>query len=75
MYSRPRQRKFGALAVGGDYSKLAQSLNVDSRRVSNPSDIARALKEAVDAVEAGRPYLLEIVAKEGYDFSRYSMDA
>jgi acetolactate synthase-1/2/3 large subunit len=67
--------KFGALTVGGDYSKLAQSLNVDSRRVSRPSDIAGALKEAVDTLEAGKPYLLEVVAKEGYDFSRYPVGA
>jgi acetolactate synthase I/II/III large subunit len=67
--------KFGALSVGGNYSKLAEALNVDSRRVERPADIAGALRQAIDTVESGKPYLLEIVAKEGYDFSRYSMGA
>jgi acetolactate synthase-1/2/3 large subunit len=64
--------KYDALNVGGNYSKVAEGLNVASRRVERPSDIAPVLKEAVDVVESGSPFLLEIAAKEGYDFSRYS---
>jgi thiamine pyrophosphate-dependent acetolactate synthase large subunit-like protein len=63
--------KFGALSVGGNYAKLAEALNVGSRRVENPADIAPALKTALDTLESGKPFLLEIVAKEGYEFSRY----
>ena len=50
---------------------VAEGLNVASRRVEDPADIDPALKEAVDVTEKGAPYLLEIIAKEGYDFSRY----
>ncbi len=63
--------KYGAMSVGGNYSKVAEGLNVASRRVVNPADIIPALKEAIDVTEKGQPYLLEVVAKEGYDFSRY----
>ena len=66
--------KFGAENVGGNYSKVAEGLNVAARRVEKPADIAPALKEAVKTNESGKPFLLEIVAKEGYDFSRYERD-
>jgi thiamine pyrophosphate-dependent acetolactate synthase large subunit-like protein len=63
--------KYGALSVGGNYSKVAEGLNVESRRVEKPADIVPAIRAAVDTTERGRPFLLEIIAKEGYDFSRY----
>jgi len=65
-------RKYGALTVGGNYAKVAEGLNVASRRVEKPAEIVPAIKAAVDVVEGGAPFLLEIVAKEGYDFSRYA---
>ena len=63
--------KYDALNVGGNYSKVAEGLNVASRRVDSPNDIQSAIKTAIDTTEKGQPFLLEIVAKEGYDFSRY----
>jgi hypothetical protein len=33
--------------------------------------LAPAIKTALDTLQAGAPFLLEIIAKEGYDFSRY----
>jgi acetolactate synthase-1/2/3 large subunit len=65
-------RKYNTLKVGGNYAKLAESLNVESRRVDKPADIVGAIKKAVDITERGEPYLLEFVAKEGYDFSDYA---
>jgi acetolactate synthase-1/2/3 large subunit len=64
-------KKYGALSVGGNYAKVAEGLNVESRRVEKPADIVPAIKAAVDATSRNRPFLLEIIAKEGYDFSRY----
>ena len=63
--------KYGALSVGGNYAKLADALNVDSRRVEKPDQIMPAIKTALDTTASGKPFLIEIVAKEGYDFSRY----
>jgi acetolactate synthase-1/2/3 large subunit len=65
-------RKYGALSVGGNYAKVAEGLNVASRRVEKPAEIVPSLKTALDTVERGQPFLLEIIAKEGYDFSRYA---
>lgn len=63
--------KYGAMFVGGNYTKVAEGLNVGATRVETPGEIVPALKAAMDANAAGAPYLVEIIAKEGYDFSRY----
>ena len=63
--------KYGALAVGGNYSMVAEGLNVAALRVEKPADIVPAIKEAVGVTERGQPFLLEFIVKEGYDFSRY----
>jgi acetolactate synthase-1/2/3 large subunit len=65
-------KKYGALTVSGNYTKVAQGLNVDAARVDRPADIVPALKDAVAVTETGAPFLLEFVVKEGYDFSRYA---
>src|SRR6266849_3672629 len=64
-------KKYGALTVGGNYTKVAQGLNVASRRVEKPADIVPAIKAALDVVQGGAPFLLELIVKEGHDFSRY----
>ena len=66
-------RKYGALTVGGNYAKVAEGLNVAATRVEKPADIVPAIKDAVAVTESGAPFLLEIVAKQGYDFSRYPL--
>jgi len=62
--------KYGSMDVGGNYAKVAEGLNVQSRRVELPDDIIPAIKEAVAVTQSGAPYLLEFVVKQGYDFSR-----
>ena len=66
-------KKYGALTVGGNYAKVAEGLNVAATRVEKPADIVPAIKEAVAVTQSGAPFLLEIVAKQGYDFSRYPL--
>jgi acetolactate synthase-1/2/3 large subunit len=63
--------RFNSLSVGGNYAKVAEGLNVASRRVEKPADIVPTIKEAIDTTKQNAPFLMEIVAKEGYDFSRY----
>jgi acetolactate synthase-1/2/3 large subunit len=62
--------KYNTLSVGGNYSIVAKGLNVESRRVEKPADIAPTIKAAIETTSRGQPYLMEIVAKQGYDFSR-----
>ena len=65
--------KYGALAVGGNYAKVAEGLNVASLRVEKPADIVPGIKKAASVTQSGAPFLLEFVVKEGYDFSRYPL--
>jgi acetolactate synthase I/II/III large subunit len=65
--------KYGAMTVGGNYTKVAEGLNVAARRVENPADIVSGIKEAVGITQSGAPFLLEFVVKEGHDFSRYNL--
>ncbi len=65
--------KFGAMTVGGNYTKVAEGLNVAAARVEKPADIVPAIKDAVGITQAGAPFLLEFVVKEGHDFSRYNL--
>jgi acetolactate synthase-1/2/3 large subunit len=65
--------KYGSMTVGGNYTKVAEGLNVAARRVEKPGDIVSGIKEAVSATETGAPFLLEFVVKEGRDFSRYPL--
>ena len=65
--------KYGALAVGGNYAKVAEGLGVASERVTTPAGIAPAFKAAVEQTRKGKPCLLEFVVKEGSAFSRYNL--
>jgi acetolactate synthase-1/2/3 large subunit len=65
--------KYGTMTVGGNYTKVAEGLNVAARRVEKPGDIVAGIKEAVGVTESGSPFLLEFVVKEGHDFSRYNL--
>ena len=62
-------RKYGAITVGGNYAKLAKALNVASIRVAKPAEIVPSIRQAIDVTASGRPFLLEVVVKEGYDFT------
>jgi acetolactate synthase-1/2/3 large subunit len=66
-------KKYGALTVSGNYAKVAEGLHVAAMRIVKPGDIAPAIKDAVRVTESGAPFLLEIMVKEGYDFSRYEL--
>jgi acetolactate synthase-1/2/3 large subunit len=66
-------KKYGAMTVSGNYTKVAQGLNVAAMRVEKPAEIVPAIRDAVRVTQSGAPFLLEIVVKEGYDFSRYEL--
>jgi benzoylformate decarboxylase len=46
-----------------DFTGLAQSMGVPARRVSHPSDIAPALREAA---ARGGPGLVEVMVADGF---------
>jgi acetolactate synthase-1/2/3 large subunit len=61
--------KYDAINVGGNYAKLAEALNVTSMRVDKTNTIIPAIHEAVSVTQKGKPFLLEFIVKEGYDFT------
>ncbi len=65
------EERYGALAVGGNYTKMAEGLGVAAARVEAPGDFVAALGQAIETTSAGAPFLIECVTKEGQDFSRY----
>jgi thiamine pyrophosphate-dependent acetolactate synthase large subunit-like protein len=64
-------KKFGALTVSGNYAPMADALGVKGYRVETTEEIIPQLEKAIATTEAGRPALLEVMVKEGYDFSQY----
>ena len=63
-------KKYGAMNVGGNYTKVAEGLGVQSKRIEEPADFIPALDMAQEVTKSGKPFLLECVVKEGYEFSR-----
>ena len=63
--------KFGSKFVGGDYTKLADSLGCHAETVTQPSQIAPALQRAQEMSSTGQPVVLEIITREEPVFSRY----
>jgi len=62
--------KYGAYLVGGNYKDFAGALGVEAFRAATADAFIPALKQAIAVTETGAPALLEIMVKEGYDFSR-----
>ncbi len=59
------QAKFGATDITGHYADMAKAFGCYGERVTDPAEIAEALKRGIEATEAGQPALLEFVtAKE-----------
>ena len=67
---RVSTEKYGALAVGGNYAMVAEGLGVSSMRVEAPDDFVPALRRAMEVTASGKPFVIECIVKEGYDFSR-----
>jgi thiamine pyrophosphate-dependent acetolactate synthase large subunit-like protein len=62
--------KFDALDLGGDYRTVAAGLGAWSTRVDTAAGFLPALDEALAVTTAGRPALIEIMAKSETHFSR-----
>ncbi len=66
--------KYGALTVSGNYAMVAEGLGVAAARVETPDAFRPALEEARKVTESDRPFLIECLVKEGYDFSREHLE-
>ena len=63
--------KYGTVFVGGNYSEVSRALGGWSERVEKPDDFIPAFKRAIEVTKTGQPALVEVITKEGFDFSKY----
>ena len=61
---------FGTHLLGGNYTKFAESMGLESERIENPNDIRRGIEAALEANREGKSALIEIMTKEEFAFSR-----
>jgi hypothetical protein len=64
-------KKYGRADGRRELHQVAEGLNVAAQARGETRGLVPAIKQAVKITESGKPFLLEIIAKEGYDFSRY----
>jgi len=63
--------QYNAIDLSGDYRAVAAGLGAWSKRIEQVEDFIPAAREALDVTAAGRPALIEVIAKECTHFSRY----
>lgn len=68
------QSKFGTMEISGDYTALAQALGVYAERITEPSEIAGALRRGIEQTQAGRPVLLEFITSRELRISTHGGD-
>jgi acetolactate synthase-1/2/3 large subunit len=61
--------KYRSTDISGHYADMAKAFGGYGERVTEPSEIAPAIRRGIAATEAGRPALLEFITKKSYDYS------
>ncbi|GAA4482071.1 thiamine pyrophosphate-requiring protein [Rhodococcus olei] len=68
------QRTFGTMNISGDYTAMARSLGAYAERVTDPSEVAAALRRGIAQTEAGNPVLLEFITSRELRISTHGAD-
>jgi thiamine pyrophosphate-dependent acetolactate synthase large subunit-like protein len=55
------QFKYGSTDISGNYADMARAFGCYAERITDPGEIAAALKRGIDATETGQPVLLEFI--------------
>ncbi|HEY5274736.1 MAG TPA: thiamine pyrophosphate-requiring protein [Acidimicrobiales bacterium] len=55
------QLKYGSTDISGNYADMARAFGCYAERITDPGEIAAALKRGIDATETGQPVLLEFI--------------
>ena len=61
--------KYGTKYLSGDYSGVAAALGAYTEKITDPNEIAPAIKRAIAKIEGGQTAVLEIITKEFPVFS------
>lgn len=62
--------KYRSTDISGDYAAMARAFGGYGERVTEPGEIAAAIKRGIAATEAGQPALLEFITSKEVDVSR-----
>ena len=62
--------KYRSTDISGDYAAMARAFGGYGERVTEPREIAAAIKRGIAATEAGQPALLEFMTSKEVDVSR-----
>jgi len=66
-YSR---KKYGSTDISGNYSEMAKAFGGYSERVTDPTQVAHALVNGINATKEGKPVLLEFITTQDKVYSR-----
>ena len=55
------QTKYGATDITGNYADMARAFGCYAERITDPNEIAAAIKRGIDVTESGQPVLLEFI--------------
>ena len=62
--------KYRSTDISGDYAAMARAFGGFGERVTEPGEIAAAIKRGIAATEAGQPALLEFITSKEVEVSR-----
>jgi acetolactate synthase-1/2/3 large subunit len=62
---------FGSRYLTGDMHRVAEALGGAAERVTEPSELAPALRRAIEVTRTSLPALVEVITKEERAFSKY----
>jgi acetolactate synthase-1/2/3 large subunit len=63
------QEKYGSCDISGNYADFARALGGYGERITDPADIATAIKAGVEATRSGTPALLEFITAKDHTYS------
>ena len=69
---RVATEKYRSTDIGGNYADFARALGGWGERVTEPGQIASAIKRAIERTREGTPALLEFITEKAVDFSIFA---
>ena len=63
------QEKYGSCDISGDYAAFARALGGYGERVTDPGQVAAAIRRGVGQTQAGTPALLEFITAKDHAYS------
>lgn len=64
--------KFRSTDISGNYAELAKALGAYGERITDPNDIAAAIKRGIEQTKAGKPALLEFITRKEVRVSKFA---